>query len=195
MSPPPTPPIDASAAARLLANMAEAWLVAEPRVITTEEITDECNNPSEAPQSSSLRIRSAVDPGSGASQPGEHRASICAAREGIGAGLDAANDPDIGSGSGRIGSTNHGPGGLQDTGGRCLDGSSGSGICARGVAPRPLEPRLAPPARTVRADGYVGDRCRRVLRPGGFQRRATTWSEGDHGSSGASFSARAPPRG
>ena len=58
-SPPPTPPIDAVAAAQLLANMVEAWLVAEPRSITTEEITDECNGRSEAPESTGLRVRSA----------------------------------------------------------------------------------------------------------------------------------------
>jgi hypothetical protein len=39
--------------------MVEAWLVAEPRSITTEEITDECNDRSEAPESTGLRVRSA----------------------------------------------------------------------------------------------------------------------------------------
>src|SRR5260370_37764912 len=149
MSPPPTAPIDASAAARLLANMVEAWLVAEPRSITTEEITDECNDRSEAPESTGTRICSAVDAGPSAPQPGEYRASICAARQSTGAGMDAANEPDIGSGLGCIGSSDGGPGGLQDVGGGCLDGTSGSGVRARGVALCALDTRLAPVARAV----------------------------------------------
>src|SRR5271165_2342890 len=174
--------------------MVEGWLVAEPRSIATEEITDECNDRSQASQSTGLRVRSAVDAGPSAPQPREYGASICAARQSIGAGMDAANDPDIGSGPGRIGSSDGGPGGLQDVGGRCLDGTSRSGVCPRGVASRALEPRLAPVARTVRADGDLGYRCRWLLRPGGLQRWIITWAQRDNGSSGAAFSARAPPR-
>src|ERR1022692_4919663 len=136
----------------------------------------------------------AVDAGPSAPQPGEYGASVCAARQSAGAGLDAANDPDIGSGPGSIGSSDGGPGGLQDAGSRCLDGPSGSGVCSGGVAPRALEPRLAPPARAVRADGHVGDRCRWLLRPGGLQRWVAPRTEGYDGSSRAAFSARAPPR-
>src|ERR1022692_314487 len=136
----------------------------------------------------------AVDAGPSAPQPGEYGASVCAARQSIGAGMDAANDPDNGSGPGGIGSSDGGPGGLQDAGSRCLDGSSGSGVCTRGVAPRALEPRLAPPARAVCADGDLGHRCRWLLRPGGLQRWIITWAQRDNGSSRAAFSARAPPR-
>src|SRR5208283_84176 len=194
MSPPPTPPIDASAAARLLAHMVEAWLLAEPRSITTEEITDECNVRSGTPQSAGVRLRQAVDAGPSTSQPGEYRASICTAGQSIGAGMDAANDPDIGSGPGRIGSSDGGPGGLQDAGSGCLDGPGRGGVCPRGVASRALEPRLAPSARAVRADGHVGDRCRWLLRPGGLQRWVAARAQGHDGASGAAFSARAPPR-
>src|ERR1039457_7336763 len=110
--------------------MLEAWLVAEPRSITTEEITDECNDRSKAPQSAGVRVRATVDAGPSAPQSGEHRTSICAARQSVGAGLDAANDPDIGSGPWSIGSSDCGPGRLQDVGSRCIDGTSGSGVCS-----------------------------------------------------------------
>src|ERR1700683_5202090 len=136
--------------------MVEAWLGAEPRLITAEEITDECNDRSGTPQSAGVRVRQAVDAGPGTAQPGEYGASICIARQGAGAGLDAANDPDIGSGLRGVGSSDGRPGGLQDAGSGCLDGSGGGGVCPRGVAPGALEPRLAPSARAVRADGYVG---------------------------------------
>src|ERR1017187_9560731 len=163
--------------------MVEAWLVPEPRAIITEETTHERNDRSETPESAGVRLRPAVDAGPGTPQPGEYGASICAARQSVGAGLDAANDPDIGSGPWSIGSSDGGPGGLQDAGGRCLDGPSGSSVCPRGVALGALEPRLAPPARTVRADGDLGHRCRWLLRPGGLQRWIITWAQRDNGSS------------
>src|ERR1017187_9371335 len=173
--------------------MGQAWLRPAPRAITTEELTDECNDRSGTPESAGVRLHPAVDACPGTPQPGEYGTSICAARQSAGAGLDAANDPDIGSGPGCVGSPDGGPGGLQDAGSRCLDGPGGSGVCARGVAPGALEPRLAPPARAVRADGHVGDRCRWLLRSGGLQRWVITWAQGHDGTSGAAFSARAPP--
>jgi hypothetical protein len=39
--------------------MVEAWLVAEPRSITTEEITDERDDRSGTPQSAGVRLRQA----------------------------------------------------------------------------------------------------------------------------------------
>src|SRR6266481_5153441 len=174
--------------------MVEAWLVAEPRSISTEEITDERNDRSGTPESAGVRIRQAVDAGPGTPQPGKYGAPIRAARQSVGAGMDAANDPDIGSGPGRIGSSDGGPGGLQDAGSGCLDGSGGGGVCSRGVASGTLEPRLAPPSRAVRADGHVGDRCGWLLRPSGLQRWVAARAQGHNGSSRAAFSARAPPR-
>jgi hypothetical protein len=146
------------------------------------------------PQSPGVRVRQAVDPCPSAPQPGEYGASICAARQGIGAGLDAANDPDIGSGPRGVGSANGGSGGLQDAGGRCLDGPGRGGVCPGSVAVGPLESRLAPTSGVVRVDGHVGDRCRRMLRPGGLQRWVAAGLKGHDGAGGAAFSARAPPR-
>jgi len=45
----------------LVAHMVEAWLVAEPRAITTEEITDECNDRSGTSESAGVRLRQTVD--------------------------------------------------------------------------------------------------------------------------------------
>jgi hypothetical protein len=76
-------------------------------------------------------------------QESTERQSICAARQSAGAGLDAANDPDIGSGPRRIGNSDGGTGRLQVAGCRRLDGPGGGGVCPRGVAPRALEPGTA----------------------------------------------------
>ena len=69
-------------------------------------VTDECKI--EKDRTGGRRLRSAVDAGPGAPQPGEYRASICAARQSISAGMDAANDPDIGSGLGVSGAQSAG---------------------------------------------------------------------------------------
>jgi len=86
--------------------MVEAWLVAELRSITTEEMPDECNDRSGTPESAGLGVCQAVDACPSAPQPGEYGASIRAARQSIGIGLDAANDPDVGSGPWSVRSSN-----------------------------------------------------------------------------------------
>src|ERR1700730_14236609 len=86
-----------------------------------------------------------------------------------------------------------GTGGFQDLGGRCLDGTSGRGVCLGSLPTFALGLGLASTAGVVCAHPNSGDRRGWLLRSGRFQRRTFVGLERDHGSGGAAFFAHAPP--
>src|SRR5471032_2075975 len=159
-----TPSIDPHLAGVLIANMLEAWLTAGAEPEPTEEAVDEHRDHPATSEQAGVHLYSSVDLGPGAPPSGEHRAAICAAREGAGTGVATHGGPDPGPRPRSVGGADGGPGGLQDAGGRCLDGASGCSVCTGSVATGALEPGLASVARTVCAHSYPGDRRRWLLR-------------------------------
>src|SRR5512132_406201 len=187
-------PIDVGLGGILLANMLVAWLDSDSQVLPTEEAVDESQNRRTSPEQTSLHLFTPVDAKPSSPPSGEHGTTICTAREGAGTGLERIPDPHAGSGSGQDGYRNGGTGGLQDLGGRGLDGPSGRGVCFGSLPAGALESRLASAPAVVRSHRNAGDRRRWVLRSGGFQRRIVARIEGRNGPGRATFFARAPPR-
>src|ERR1700728_1819436 len=74
-----------------------------------------------AQEQDGVHIHSSIDNEPGAPQSGEHRASICAAREGITTGMDLKLDPDHGWRSRAFRRLKQRAQGLQDTGGRSVN--------------------------------------------------------------------------
>ena len=71
-----------------------------------------------------------------------------------------------------------GPAGLPAAGRRGRARPCRPGARLRGVAPRPLLPRLVPPARDLRPGRHADRRQRRRLRPGALQRPAAARAQG-----------------
>src|SRR5215467_2717250 len=186
-------PFDVGLGGMLLANMLVAWLDSDSEILPPEEAVDESQDHRTSPEPTSLHLLTAVDAQPSPSPSGEHRTSVCPAREGAGTGLERIPDPHTGSGPGEDGYRNRGTGGLQDLGGGGLAGASGRGIRAGGLATGALESGLAPAAGVVRTHRNTGDRRRWLLRSGGFQRRIVVGIEGRYGPGRTSFFARAPP--
>jgi hypothetical protein len=166
-------PIDPEWGGVLLANMLESWLDHGPSLIATAEVRDESEDSRASPQQAGLHLLAPVDAGPSSPPSGEHGAPVGTAREGVGTGLERIPDPHSRPGFGKDGGGDGGAGGLQDLSGRCLDGSSGSGVCPGGLAAGALESRLASSAGVVRAHGHSGNRRGWLLRPGGLQRRTS----------------------
>src|SRR5437867_3984368 len=135
------------------------------------------------PEQTGLHLCPPVDECPGAPPPGKHGAPVCTANDGVGTGLERISDSHARPGPGHDGDRDDQTGGFQNSGGRCLDGSGGGGVCAGSLATGALESRLASAAGVVRAHCDAGDRRRRLLRSVGFQRRPFARIEGDHGSS------------
>src|SRR5260370_22669060 len=185
--------IDAGLGGVLLANMVEAWLVGNPDGLTNGETTNELQNHGTTPEQTGLHLCSPVDECPGAPPPGKHGAPVCPANDGAGTGLERIDDSHARPGPGLYGDRDDPTGGFQDSGGRCLDGPSGLGVCTGSFTAGAFESRLASAAGTVCAHRDAGDRRRRLLRSVGFQRRTLTRIEGDYGSGRAALFARAPP--
>src|SRR2546425_2490043 len=186
-------PLDASLGGVLLANMLAGWLDGNPEALSTAEIANEPQNYRASSEQTGLHLSTPVHSGAGTPPSGEHGTSVRPARESCGTGLERAPHPHPRPGLGKDGDRDDGARGLQDPGGGCFDESGGRGFCIGSFPAGPLESRLASTAGTVCAHLHVGDRRRWLLRSGGLQRRASAWFEGDHGSSGVTFFARAPP--
>src|SRR5438874_2378145 len=187
-------PIDVGLGGVLLANMLVAWLDGHPRILPTGEVTDESQDPGTSPEQTGLHLLTPVDTEPSPPPSGEHGATVCTAREGIGTGLERIPDPHAGSGPGEDGYRDGEAGGLQDVGGGGLDGPSGRGVCVGGLAAGALKSRLASSVGVVRAHRNAGDRRRWLLRSGGLQRWIVAGIEGRHGPGRTTFFARAPPR-
>src|SRR6516162_1504862 len=152
------PAIDAGLGGVLLANMVEAWLAGNPDGVTSAEAADELQDHRTTPEQTGLHLCPPVHAGAGAAPSGEHRASVCAALDGAGTGLERIGDPHARSGPGHDGHRDDEAGGLQDSGYGCVDGASGRGVCAGSLTPGAFESGLAPAAGVVCAYCNVGDR-------------------------------------
>src|SRR5260370_38388601 len=93
-------PTDLQLATVIVANMLENWLDFFPAALTTAEVTDEPENLRTAEEQASLHLCASVDPCPSAPPSGEHRASVCAATESSGTGLERTIDPHPRSGPG-----------------------------------------------------------------------------------------------
>src|ERR1700756_2737181 len=103
--------------------MLEAWLSAESALEPNEEAVDEQQDHLATSQQAGVHLYPPVDAGPGATPSGEHRASVCFARQGAGTGLATHGGPDPGPRPRSVGGADDGPRGLQDAGGGCLDGA------------------------------------------------------------------------
>src|SRR6266480_3315147 len=115
-------PTDPQLASMIVANMLENWLAFTPNALTTAEVTDEPENLRTAAEQTGLRLCASVDACPSAPPSGEHRASVCAATESRGTGLERNVDPHPRSGFGNIRCPYDGAHGLQDPGSGCFDG-------------------------------------------------------------------------
>src|SRR5215470_17373801 len=95
-------PIDPQLASMIVANMLENCLDFPSNVWTTAEVTDEPENFRTAAKQTGLHLCMAVDACPSAPPSREHRASVCAAKESSGTGLERNVDPHPRSGFGNI---------------------------------------------------------------------------------------------
>src|SRR6266851_1167713 len=144
-------PIDAGLGGVLLANMVEAWLAGNPDCLESVEAADESQDHGAAPEQTRLHLCTTVDECPGAPSPGKHGAPVCIANDGAGTGLERIGDSHARPGLGHDGDRDDQTGGFQDSGGGCLDGPSGGGVCTGSFAAGALESRLASAAGVVRA--------------------------------------------
>src|ERR1022692_4664374 len=135
--------IDAGLGGVLLANMVESWLVGNPNGVTNGETTNELQNHGTTPEQTGLHLCPPVDECPGAPPPGKHGAPVCPANDGVGTGLERIGDSHARPGLGHDGDRDDQTGGFQDSGGRCLDGASGRGICTGSLTTGALKSRLA----------------------------------------------------
>src|SRR6266699_4670187 len=147
----------------LLANMVESWLAGNPDCLASAEAADEPQDHGPAPEQTRVHLCAPVDECPGAPTPGKHGASVCIASDGAGTGLERIGDSHARPGPRRDGDRDDQAGGFQDSGGRCLDGSSGRGVCPGSLATGALESRLASTAGVVCAHRDAGDRRRWLL--------------------------------
>ena len=189
----PSAPFDPKQGGLLLANMLSAWLDGEPSGEATVEAVHEPQDRRTSPQPIRLCLPAPVDAWPSAPSSGEHGAPVCVAREGAGTGLERSCDPHPRSGPRQVGNADGGTGGFQDLGSRCLDGTSGRGVCLGSLPTFALGLGLASTAGVVCPHPNPGDRRGWLLRSGRFQRRTFVGLEGDDGPSRAAFFAHAPP--
>src|SRR6516162_5420086 len=154
----PSTPFDRKQGGLLLANMLSAWLDSEPRGEAIAEVVHEPKDRRSSPQPIRLCLPTPVDPRPSAPSSGEHGTPICVAREGARTGLEQSFDPHPRSGPRQIRNPNGGTGGLQDVGGRCLDGTSGCGVCLGSLSTFALGLGLASTAGVVCPHPNAGDR-------------------------------------
>src|SRR5438094_1551055 len=112
-------PIDPQLASMIVANMLESWFEFLPKTLTTAEVTDEPENLRTATEQTRLHLCASVDACPSAPPSREHRASVCAAKESSGTGLERNVDPHPRSGFGSIRCPYDGTRGLQDPGSGC----------------------------------------------------------------------------
>src|SRR6266436_274890 len=127
-------PIDPQLASMIVANMLENWLDFSPNALTTAEVTDEPENLRTAAEQTGLHLCASVDACPSAPPSREHRASVCAAKESSGTGLERNVDPHPRSGFGSIRCPYDGTRGLQRwfiVGTQGNDGASGVALSTR----------------------------------------------------------------
>src|SRR6516165_779581 len=185
-------PIEAGLGGVLVANMLEAWLASNPDGVSGTEAANELQDHRTTPEQTGLYLCPPVDECSSAPPSGKHGAPVCTASNGAGTGLERIGDSYTRPGPRHDGDRDEPAGRFQDSGGGCLHGPSGCGVCAGSFTVGAFESRLASAVGAVRADRHVGDRRRRMLRSVGFQRRIVVGIEGDHGPGRTPFFARAP---
>ena len=121
-------PIDPQLASMIVANMLESWLDLPSNVWTTAEVTDEPENLGTATEQAGVHLCASVDACPSAPPSREYRASVCAAKESSGTGLERNVDPHPRSGFGSIRCSHDGTHGLQDPGSGCFYGPGGRGV-------------------------------------------------------------------
>src|SRR6266446_6302536 len=189
----PSAPFDHKRGGLLLANMLSAWLDGEPSGEATAEAVHEPKDRRPSPQPIRLCLPAPVDARPSAPSSGEHGTPVRVAREGAGTGLERSFDPHPRWGPRQVRNADGGTGGLQDVGGRCLDGPSGRRVCLGSLPTFALGLGLASTAGVVCPDPNSGDRRGWLLRSGRFQRRTFVRPAGDYGPGRAPFFAHAPP--
>src|SRR5258708_33166051 len=85
--------IDPQLASMIVANMLENWLDFSPNALTTAAVTDEPENLRTAAEQTGLHLCASVDGCPSAPPSREHRASVCAAKESSGTGVERNVDP------------------------------------------------------------------------------------------------------
>src|SRR5215831_17376517 len=119
-------PIDPGRGGVLLANMLASWLDHNPSWTASAEARNESEDSRTSPQQAGLHLPAPVDARSSSPPSGEHGAPVRPAREGTGTGLERIPDSHPRPGFGKDGNGDDEAGGLQDLGGRCLDGQVGA---------------------------------------------------------------------
>src|SRR5215475_7784336 len=128
---------DLAKAGAILADMVESFLAAGispslPKGADHDDVKD--HGPTSV--ACGVHLHSSVDAGTSSLQPGEHRAPVQSQEQGAGARLEPGEDPHPRSRSGPL--RDDQPRGFQHTGQRRGDGSSGSDLLARSLAPGTL---------------------------------------------------------
>src|ERR1700737_1944222 len=118
-------PIDTRLSGVLLANMVESWLEDDPQWLATTEVADELQGHRTTQEQTRLHLCAPVDERPSAPPSGEHGTTVCAARDGAGAGLERIHDPHARPGPGNDRHRDDQARGLQDLSGGCLDESGG----------------------------------------------------------------------
>src|SRR5260370_11181658 len=131
-----TVPKDFQLASMIVANMLENCLDFPSNVWTTAEVTDEPENLGTATEQAGVHLCASVDAGPSAPPSREYRASVCAAAESCGTGLERIVDPHPRSGFRNIRCPYDRAHGLQDPCSGCFDGSGGRGVCLGSLPPR-----------------------------------------------------------
>lgn len=119
-------PIDAQLGGALLANMLADWLNGDRMNMSSVDAAYEFRDQQSTPEQDRICLCAPVDASAGPPQSGEHGTPICPAGEGLGTGLERADNSDSRRGSGQVGSADRGSGGFQDPGSGSLDGQVGA---------------------------------------------------------------------
>ena len=185
--------LDFSKAGAILADMVESFLAAgAPPSLPEGADHDDVKDHRPTSVAHGVHLHSPVDAGASALQPGEHRAPVQSQEQGAVAGLEPGEDPHSRPRSRSF--RDDQPRGLQDADERRGDGTSGSDLLARSLAPGALEQGLASPAGVLCHHRHAGYRRRWLLRPCRLQRRPGARLEGHVCASRAAHHSRAPPR-
>src|SRR5215510_1516024 len=185
-------PIDVTAAGRLVANMLEHALRDHRWHEWPLEDIPHAREDNAAPSpETGLSLSAAVDDGPSPSSSREYRAPVCPEGESLPLGLAGRTGADLGRRFRDFGCRDEAARGLQDLGGRGVDGQRGRGVCAGSLAPLALQYRLASVAGAVCPDGDAHYRRGWLLRSGRLQRPTPARAERDHVPGGAALPARA----
>src|SRR5260370_14174706 len=142
--------LDLAKAGMVLANMIESYLAGGAPPSNPEgAVHDKPQDCRSTSVTASLRLRSAVDAGTGPLQPGEHRAPVQSGRQGTVSRLEPGTDPDPRPGSRPIRRAHDWSQGLQGPGQRRGSRPSRCDLLPGSLAHVPVGPGLPYPAPLV----------------------------------------------